>query len=173
MPHPLDLLTLHEASVALGVSYSRLSRIWQTIGLVPVKQVGRSNLYLRYAVEEYHLSYLPNYKGNLTLRWLPWDSEGVARACGVVDRMIQDIYRPPFFLAKRPDTIRKYQRRYSPIVVADWYRRLNRKNDKLNICEGFPPETRGYWVDILQATEGASSGRISDWTAKANRPGEG
>jgi hypothetical protein len=173
MPHPLDLLTLHEASVALGISYSSLSRIWRTIGLVPVKQVGRSYLFFRYAVEEYHLSYLPNYKGNLTLRWLPWDSQGVARVCGVVERIVQDKYRPPFFLAKRPDTVRKYQRRYSPIVIADWFRKVNRSEDKLNICEGFPPETRGYWLDLLQTAEGAGSSGSPNREAKANRPSEG
>ncbi len=152
------LLTLHEASQLLGVTYAHLSRAKQSLGLQPAKKVGVSLFFYKYAVKEIYLSYKAGFKGPLTLRWLPWSHADLARSLGLsVTSFYNRKDKPSFFLAKSRTSLKKYHKRYNPIILAPEARSIY--GSQFNICNGFPPETRELWTELLQAATEAEGGR--------------
>ena len=160
MADPLDLITLKEAAEILGVSYTYLSRKRGSLGLKEVKRVGNSLLYYRFAVEEYHLAYSRTLSGKPQLRWLPWDKQGIARALGLnFDSYRKLRKQPKHYLAKHHRTQNPYVYRYNPMEVKKW---AHIYGYHLDLCNGFPQQTRGLWAQLLQPTAEPGEGWTQD-----------
>jgi hypothetical protein len=138
----MELVSLRESALILGVTLAYLKERVNRLGWVPVAKKGSGNLYLKRAVSEFHLANrLSNNR--LDIYWLPW---GLAEVRRVVERAdLSHSPKPPKYRVKVPGVKMPVNYYYPPEVKAY----ASTQGFEFNFLNGFSGEAREAWNEQI------------------------